>query len=119
LLVRAGDLELVWETACSAPSGPSIEGSFSTLMPFAFRPTPLQTARIFAQLIRPLVGASIGEADPRGRKDDLVLQVRAGDASSSPEDASNHGQPPLSFYLYLSICVGRGARGAVADLARP
>jgi len=90
---------LVWDTANSAPSVSTIEGSFFHLNAFRLTPTPSETSHIFAQSIRPLVKPEIREGDPRVGEDDLVLHFRSGDAFSTPTLALNHGQPPLSYYL--------------------
>ena len=89
---------LIWQVENSGHA-PSIEGSFFHLDAFGLAPTPAQTSRIFASLIRPLVKSEIQDADPRVAEDDVVLHFRSGDAFSEPESAQNHGQPPLSYYL--------------------
>lgn len=96
---QVGDLELRWGIDDSTLREPCLEGSFFHLDALRLSPTPSETARIFAKLIRPLVRRKIREADPRIRDADLVLHFRSGDAFSTPELAYNHGQPPFSYYM--------------------
>lgn len=96
---HAGGLRLLWNADGVPCSRPCLVGSFFHLNAFNRKPTPSETARIFSELIRPLVRGEVREPDPRVRDDDLVLHFRSGDAFAGPEYPRNHGQPPLSYYL--------------------
>jgi hypothetical protein len=92
---RAGDFELVWDS--SSRLAPSLEGEFFSLKAFRLTPNVSARARVFRELIRPLLATHICQPDPRMREDDLVLYFRAGDIFARPN--KRYGQPPLSYYL--------------------
>jgi hypothetical protein len=96
---RAGELRLAWRASDLPYSRPCLVGNFFQLKAFRRSPTPGETARMFLELIRPLVVDQIREPDPRIKDDDLVLHFRSGDAFAGPVVPRNHGQPPLSYYL--------------------
>jgi hypothetical protein len=95
----AGKLRLVWNSSDLTYSGPRLVGNFFQLKAFRQTPTPRQVARVFLELIRPLLLDEIRERDLRVEDDDLVLHFRSGDAFAGPMVPRNHGQPPLSYYL--------------------
>jgi hypothetical protein len=95
---RVGNFELVWgDCYCTTPT---LEGEFFNAKTFRLKSSAPEIARVFTDLVRPLLAAPIRESDPRLRPDDLVLHFRAGDIfGPSKPSILNYGQPPLSYYL--------------------
>ena len=50
---RAGDFKLFWQGR--SPSAPTLEGEFFNVGAFRVTPSPTDTARIFTELVRPLI----------------------------------------------------------------
>jgi hypothetical protein len=95
---RIGNFELVWGDGYRTT--PTLEGEFFNAKTFRLNSSGSEIARVFTELVRPLLATPIREADPRLRPDDLVLHFRAGDIfGSSKPSYLNYGQPPLSYYL--------------------
>ena len=93
---RAGQISLEWES--NHASAPTLKGKFDSLDTFRCSVDWRDTARIFADHIRPLVKPKLRIPDPRLRDDDLVLHFRAGDVFTGKVH-SIYGQPPLAYYL--------------------
>jgi len=95
---RAGNFDLIWD---SAPSPlPTLEGEFFNARTFRLEQTASGVARVFAELVRPMLARPLRTPDPRVVGSDLVLHFRAGDVfRQSKLPHPGYGQPPLSFYL--------------------
>ena len=95
---RVGDLELIWGDNLSLL--PTLEGEFFNVMAFCLKSSAPEMARVFTELVRPLLVARLREPDLRVRRDDLVLHFRAGDIFRQTRPPNpGYGQPPLSYYL--------------------
>jgi hypothetical protein len=92
---RVGKFKLNWGEATVA--SPTLEGEFFYLHAFRLQPSAGEIARIFSELIRPLLVTQVRHRDPRIKRDDLVLHFRAGDIFKKPHPV--YGQPPASYYL--------------------
>jgi glycosyltransferase involved in cell wall biosynthesis len=95
---RAGDLTIIWGE--EPDSAPTLEGEFFNIRAFRINSSASEIARVFIELVRPLLTTFLRDPDPRVRSDDLVLHFRAGDVfrrSKAPHQ--RYGQPPLSYYL--------------------
>jgi hypothetical protein len=95
---RSGHFELIWGNApCTSPA---LEGEFFNAKTFRLGATAFADARVYAELLRPMLNETLRTPDPRIAGDDLVLHFRAGDIfrQSKPPNP-RYGQPPLSFYL--------------------
>ena len=95
---RAGDFELIWADNLSLL--PTLEGEFFNVRAFRLKSSAPEMARVFTELVRPLLVARLREPDLRVRRDDLVLHFRAGDIFRQTRPPHpGYGQPPLSYYL--------------------